>query len=233
MFSGGSRDWLYDLLAPPLILVAPFLSFVNYNDYSYAAPEIWLAVAALIVAGLLSGAVMALGGTWLRIIGTAGLVTLYVDFQSEWFDDQPALRVPAFALGMLLLCWVVRDNLHRITLPVFATILATAVVFPGSSGEASFERPDRDADAQGASDPPSWVVVHLIFDEFIGIEGIPSEASNGTEVRGMLRSFLQENGFYVFGRAYSRFAYTRNAIPNTLNSASVPENPHFVVGPPP
>lgn len=222
-----------DFLSPPLILVTPFISFIKHNDYSYTAPELWICAAGLVAFGLLCGAVMALGGTWLRVLGTAGLLTLFVDFQSEWFDEQPALRVLAFAVGMLLLCWVVRDNLHRITLPVFATMLAAAAVFPGSSGEASFDRPDRDADARGASDPPSSVVVHLIFDEFIGIEGIPSEASNGTEARGMLRSFLQDNGFYVFGRAYSRFAYTRNAIPNILNSTSVPENAYFVVGPRP
>ena len=39
---------------------------------------------------------MTLGGQWARIILTAGLVTLFVDFQFDWLDKQPEFRVPAF-----------------------------------------------------------------------------------------------------------------------------------------
>jgi hypothetical protein len=77
---------IYDFLAPPLILVTAFISFVNHNDYSYAAPELWLCLAGLVALGLLYGAVMALGGTWLRVLGTAALVTLFVDLQFEVLD---------------------------------------------------------------------------------------------------------------------------------------------------
>ena len=102
---------IYDLLAPPLILVTPFIDFTQHNGYGYTAPEFWICVAGLVAIGLLSGLVMALGGTWLRVLGTAGLLTLFVDFQTEWFDDQPALWLPAVALVMLVLCWVVRSKL--------------------------------------------------------------------------------------------------------------------------
>jgi hypothetical protein len=67
-----------------------------------------------------------------------------------------------------------------------------------------------------------------IFDEFTGIEGIPPEVSDENGVQHKLRSFLVKNGFQVFGRAYSRFHRTVNAIPNALNYASVPDESHFV-----
>ena len=75
---------------------------------------------------------------------------------------------------------------------------------------------------------PRRSIIHLIFDEFIGIEGIPPEAAAGNAVRHSLRSFLHENGFRVFGRAYSRFHRTDNAIANMLNYASMPKEAYFI-----
>jgi hypothetical protein len=228
MPSKSRRDLIYDLLAPPLILATPFASFVNYNDYGFARTEVWLILGGLIALGLLSGVVMALGGQWARIILTTGLVTFFVDLQFDWLDQQPEFRVPAFGIGMLLLSWLLRAQLSRITMPVFATMLVATLVLPGSSG-ASFSHPGQRLNARTTPVSARPVVVHLILDEFIGVAGIPS-TSNGEAVRARLRSLLLENGFRVFGHAYSRFVYTTNAIPNTLNYASVPKNAHFIEG---
>jgi hypothetical protein len=227
--AGARSSTIYDLLSPPLILLTPFISFINHNDYSYSAPELWLCVAGLTALGLLCHVVMAPGGTWLRVLGTAGLLTLFFDLQFDWFDTPPRLWVPAFGIGILLLCGLVREHLSRITAPVFATMLAAGLLFQGGSSERSVQAEARRADAQAIRPAPP-VVIHLIFDEFIGLEGIPPEAPGGSAVRHSLRSLLLENGFQVFGRAYSRFHYTNNAIPNMLNYASVPEEAYFTEG---
>jgi hypothetical protein len=220
----------YDLLAPPLILLTPFISFINHNDYSYSFPELWLCVAGLIALGLLCGVVMAVGGTWLRVVGTAGLLMLFVDLQFEEFATLPRLWFWGFGILTLLLCAVVREHLSRITAPVFATMLVISLLLPGSSNGRSARVQARHGDAPAMLEPAPPVIVHLIFDEFIGIEGIPPEAPEGHTVRHSLRSFLLENGFRVFGRAYSRFHRTDNAIPNSLNYSSVPEEAYFIEG---
>jgi hypothetical protein len=231
MLSRFRRDLIYDLLAPPLILATPFISFVNYNDYGFAGMEIWLVLGGLIALGLLCGVVMTLGGQWARIIVTAGLLTLFVDFQFDWLDKQPELRVPAFAIGMLLLSWLLRAQLSRITAPVFATMLVATLVLPGFSGAADspFDEPGARPEARTTPVPAPPVVVHLILDEFIGLAGIPS-IPEGEATREQLQSFFHDNGFLVFGNAYSRFVHTRNAISNALNYASVPSNGHFIKG---
>ncbi len=86
----------------------------------------------------------------------------------------------------------------------------------------------RRGDTQAVLWPAPPAIIHLIFDELIGIEGIPPEAAAGNAVRHSLRSFLHENGFRVFGRAYSRFHRTDNAIANMLNYASMPKEAHFI-----
>jgi hypothetical protein len=122
---------IYDLLAPPLILLTPFISFITHNDYSYSLPELWLCVAGLIALGLLCSVVMTLGGTWLRVLGTAALLTLFVDLQFEQFDSLSPLLVLGCGIGILLFCGLLREHLSRITVPVFATMLAASLAFPG------------------------------------------------------------------------------------------------------
>jgi hypothetical protein len=72
-----------DLVSPPLILVTPFISFIQHNDYSYTAAEFWVCVAGLGAIGLLCGAIVPLVGIWWRIVATAALLTLFVDVQFE------------------------------------------------------------------------------------------------------------------------------------------------------
>ena len=226
------RDLLYDLLAPPLILATPFVSFVDHNEYGYGAAEIWISLAGVVAAGLLCGLAIVLGRPWVRVLGTAGLLTLFVDLQFDWLDHQRYVRGLGLGLGLLLLCWLLREHLSRITAPVFATMLAAGLLFQGGSGEGSVEAQPRRADAPAMPTPAPPIVVHLIFDEFIGIEGIPRKVPDGTAVRHSLRSFFHSNGFEVFGRAYSRFHRTDNSIPNLLNYVSVPVEALFTEGKP-
>ena len=63
--------------------------------------------------------------------------------------------------------------------------------------------------------------MHIILDEHIGIEGIP-DVPGGRETKALIKSFFQSHGFRLFGHAYSRYANTRNSIPNMLNYTSLP-----------
>ena len=133
--AGARAGTIYDLLAPPLILVTPFIDFTQHNGYGYAAPEFWICVAGLAAIGLLSGLIMALGGTWLRVLGTAGLLTLFVDLQFDWFDSLPHLWVPVGLLGAILLCWLTRKHLSRVVTAMFAAMLAPTLALYVLGGE--------------------------------------------------------------------------------------------------
>jgi hypothetical protein len=223
MIRAGARTGaIYDLLAPPLILVTPFIDFTQHNGYGYATPEFWICVAGLAAIGLVSGIIMALGGTWLRVLGTAGLLTLFVDLQFDWFDSLPHLWVPAGLLGAILLCWLTRKHLSRVVTAIFAAMLAPTLALYVLGGELTSSNIARmrtgvdPAPANGLS-----TIVHIVLDEHMGIEGIP-EVPDGRETKALIKSFFQSHGFHLFGQAYSRYADTRNSIPNMLNYASQP-----------
>jgi hypothetical protein len=221
---------LYDLLGPPLILVTPFISFASYNGYSYTATEFWICVTGLVGIGLLCSAVMALGGTWLRVLGTAGLITLFIDLQFEVLEEQPWLRVPAFGIGVLALCWLARQHLSRIITPVFATMLVCTVALHLLGGATSSSPARTHAAVKPAGNNDLATIVHIILDEHIGIEGIPPDVQHGRETKALLKSFFRSYGFRLFGHAYSRYDGTRDSIPNMLNYTSQPLNRAWVKG---
>ena len=90
------------LLAAPLILLTPFASFIGFRGYSYLSPEIALAFGMLVAAGLICGLVMLVDGWLVRALVLAVLLTLFIDFQFEWFKDFGKLTVIA-AFGAFFL----------------------------------------------------------------------------------------------------------------------------------
>jgi hypothetical protein len=202
-------------------LITPFIAFANYNSYSYTSPELWICIGGLTAIGLLCGAIMTVGGPWLRVLVTVGLVILFIDLQFDILDHRPWRLVPLVGVCILLLGWLAREHLSRITTPVFATILASTLVLAGLE-RAAPPRPESRPEVVPASTMPT--VIHILLDEHIGIEGIPSDLQHGPEIKAMLKSFFRSHGFRLFGRAYSRYAHTQNSIPNTLNYTSEPVN---------
>ena len=161
-------------------------------------------------------------GTWLRVLGTAGLLTLFVDLQFDWFDSLPHLWVPVGLLGAILLCWLTRKHLSRVVTAIFAAMLAPTVALYALGGEqtsSSIARTRAGVDPAPANGLPT--IVHIILDEHIGIEGIP-DVPDGRETKALIKSFFRSHGFRLFGHAYSRYADTRNSIPSMLNYTSQP-----------
>ena len=212
MPSRSRRDLIYDLLAPPLILTTPFASFVNYNDYGFARMEVWLVLGGLIALGLLCGSCHDAG----RTMGAH-----HRDRRAPDLVRRLPVRLARQAAGASRSGFRYRHA---------AAELASARAIES-------DHDPRFRNDAGGDFGPSWsfggtrpsailvsawtpgrrrypappVVVHLIFDEFIGLAGIPS-IPDGEAARDQLRSFFLDNGFLVFGHAYSRFVHTRNAI---------------------
>jgi hypothetical protein len=109
---------------------------------------------------------------WLRVLGTAGLLTLCVDLQFDWLDTMPHLWVPTLGTGVLLLCWLGRDHLSRIVALTAATVLASTFVlsvFEHTESSRLTELRASDQPAVANGDP---TLVHILLDEHIGVEGI-------------------------------------------------------------
>jgi len=209
-------------LAAPLILLTPFSSFIGYNGYSGLSPEIALVVGMLVVVGLICGFVMLVGGWPTRALVLASLITLFIDFQFDWFKDFGKLTVMAAFGPVFLFSYVLREHIIRIVSTVFGTMFLLTLVLP--AGRAGSDRvPQRMS-----GDPSLPRIAHLILDAQIGIEGIPTDVEHGEQTKADLKRFYEEHGFRLFGRAYSHYLRSYNSISNLLNFSSANNDGLFV-----
>jgi hypothetical protein len=226
MRSRSDHDLVYHLWAPAFLIFTPFISFVTYHRYSYTAPEIWISLAGLAAIALLCGLAGIAGGWPVRVILTAVLLVLWVDLQFDWLDKPnptPKFRVMGVFLVVLIVSFAMRSHLSRIVAAMFATMLVFTVVLGSVGGGASMDaRPAAISKPHPPAHPQLPILVHLILDEHIGVEGIPDDVPHGREMRGFLRDFFETYGFRVFARAYSHYANTYNSLANLVNFSSKP-----------
>ena len=217
---GIRAGWAY-LLAGPFLLLAPLTTFVAHAGYPFYAPELLLCLVAVGGAGLVCGAIMASGPSWLRILGATGLVSVVIDVQSGWFAALGLRKASVIVFAVAALCWLLRERLGQLLAVVSGVLWLTSFLVPAS---ATWKLDG--AATSGAADRAPFV--QIILDEHIGIEGIPEEFDPGGVFATRIRETLAQRGFTVFTRAYSRYDNTGRSIPAALNFASPGEANPFV-----
>jgi len=161
----------------------------------------------------------------LRCVTYSVLITLFIDFQFDVLRSW-ATPVAAVALAAFAAAWLVRKHVGVILLTVFATINGATVIMPVGSVVGRHLAAGQD-EARPRAELP--ILVHLILDEHIGIEGIPTDIPGGVQTRDALLAFFRDYGFRVFGGAYSRYFDSTPSISSVLNfeSSSLPEDRHY------
>lgn len=194
-------------IAPFLLLITPFAVFVQHQQYGFSHPEVLIFVPALGAVALLLGAGAARSRVF-EVIVIAGLLTLFADVQLEEPGEE---RLLAGFVALSAVLWVLRQHAARIISSMMATVLALSLLPQRSEAGPS------DAPAPAAR-PDLPLVLHVVLDEYIGIEGLPEDLAPESFKRG-LESFFVDRGFRLFGRAYSEYSSTLWSLSHLLNLA--------------
>ncbi len=220
--------------APALVLSAPFISFLRYNNYDLWRPESLLCIAFFVALGLLASGVIALRPDALRPIVIALILVFYVDVQFrsasterialllEWplLWKYKGMVVIGLALMLLLflssLTWLFRRHLGVIVSTFFGVFLVASILLP-VGGLPNGETLDRIGPVR-ADLPP---VVHLVLDGQIGLDGLPRDIPGSQELRRELEAFYERFGFTVFGGAFSHYSATFESLSNLVNGQAV------------
>jgi len=218
------REWLYGLAAPVLLLLSPLVVFLKHNEYGIQRAESLFALGLFLVVGLLLGLIMLLGRTPARVVILALLATHILDMQMVGLKPLLAL---ATALAVSILTWILRRHALRLATVIGAVMLLTSLFMPGGRLIVRHESPATGSPAR--SDLP--LVLHLIMDEHIGIEGIPAEFDPDAKLAASMRDFFVDNGFEVYGRAYSRYFHTEESVSNLVNFDASAEPSRYFNGP--
>jgi len=220
----GAIEWLCSLIAPPLLLLIPFATFLSHHDYSLFQPEaLRVAIVVAAVGGIL-GLACAIVGRWLLVAIVAVLATLLMDVQTEWWDSWSPWLFATFGVWVLLGA-LLRGYWARLTASVCAVSLLISIVTP--AGERRTYPTTAESESTRAAGPP--IVLHIVLDAQIGIEGIPSEFDPTGAIASAMSHFYRDAGFQVFGRTYGRYFDSNESIPNMLNFAAPKFPRKFIV----
>lgn len=193
-------------LAPFLVLFAPFLSYAQYQNHGFGNSDVLVFALILAVVSLLL-AMAAVRWPLLNVIVLAGLLTFLVDIQSA---DLGLKRLGLLFIGLGLLLYLLRRHASRIVASGMVALVVSLLLLPVRFEAKTTGTPH----AQGRGDLP--LVVHLLLDEMIGVEGIPEELAPPGFKRD-LEAFFVERGFRLFGRAYSQYPATVFSVAQLLN----------------
>ena len=189
-----------------LVLATPFIVYVEHQGYGVDRPDVLIVLGAAAVIGSILGAASVLS----PVVGAAALATVLA-----FFADIQALDPGLTRLGLLflVLCgvlWVLRRHAASLVSLVMAIVLATSLLAPETQAVSGGPAP-----AAGGDRP---LVVHLVLDEHVGLEGLRSAPVPDAFAR-RVESFFVERGFRLFARAYSEHDSTVPSLGHLLNFA--------------
>ena len=189
-------------LAASVCLIASFANFLNFNGYPVAEPEVAIAVLVLACIGIALGILCARLKPRERALLMALFLAIVVEIN---IDGGPLLIVGTIGVALLL-----KNRSIAAAGITFSVVLlfqtAQAIVAPGVDLPAPMQ-------AKAKALP---VIVHVILDEGIGIEGLPSDMPETVEAATWGRDKLIADGFVVFGAAFAQHMYTVNSVPTIL-----------------
>ena len=216
MLSKLYRHWRY-LLIGPFMLTVFLTPFLIFSGIPLLAPVSLLTYLFLTVLGLLAGFFMIIGGPLAQALFGSLAITLFIFYQ---IDSLPELSfklryiyvgLPLSAILAIML-YSIRKHIEQFLFIIFGVLWVGAFfqVTPPFSTNLNQESEQKT----DTSLPP---YIHIILDEHIGIEGIPGYADPGQKYGTKLKNNYIEQGFLVFGRAYSRYHMTKDSTASFLN----------------
>jgi hypothetical protein len=202
------RVVLQKACAPFLILLTPFIVFLQYHGYRYTDPGAGICLLVLALLALALGTASTISPV-LELVVIAGLLTLLADLQ--FHPPKGVIGLGIIFAGLVGVLWVLRQHAVRIVTVAMAAMLLSSILLPTRSFAA---RPDHAAAVRRHGDGP--LIVHLVLDEQIGIEGFPADITPPA-FRSQLKPFFVDRGFLLFGRAYSEYFNTYRSLAAVLN----------------
>ena len=223
MWNQISIGWGRVLLLPAMILLTPFLIFLDHFFYDWSDSSTLFSLVIMTGVSLMCSFMMVAGGRIWHSLIVSGLLTFFLDIQFEWIEGAGLLAKYVWlgtAIGVFTISWVLKENFFRIATVIF-TVFFVVTLGQGFLSKPAynlhFKKPLSGTVAQSLPR-----MIHLVLDAHIGIEGIPQDTALGQQMKADLKSFYQKNGFVVFGGAYSHYPLTFRSISHLLNFSASP-----------
>ena len=203
-----------------LLLLATLTTFLSANDYPVFSAEAGILALAAAIAGVLLALTAFLVGRPVAALILGAAVAFCIDLLFGLKAFKPLLViVPVLCMAFAFL---LRNHVASIVAVSSAVLLVSTLVIPvtdsraiqqnGKGAESAAQAPERRAELP--------VLLHLILDEHIGVDGIPLEIDGAATAAENLRAFYLQRGFRLYADAYSEYFDTELSVPRVLNFSS-------------
>ncbi len=203
---------ILQLIAPILLLAAPFVGFLQYHEYSIFTAEVAVLMSVMIVFGAVLGTFSLVAGRFVSTAIITALGLFFIDFQFGGFLRSGTWMAIAGSL-IFLASYLTHHHVAQVVTAMFGTILVSTLVLMVT--EKTPAQPAQEYDSTPSSGLP--VVVHLILDEHVGLDGFPREIETADNLRRIVQSSYHRNNFSTFEAAYGEYHHTSNALGHLLN----------------
>ncbi|MGV7221167.1 MAG: hypothetical protein ACQ9MH_06565 [Nitrospinales bacterium] len=203
----NQSTWTF-FAAPSLLLFAPLIVFICYHDLSFSSPEILLIMFGMLLFGLAFGLIIKRFGS----IGQLLVLTCLLELSLDLIIDFELIGKIVCAITAFLFSWIFREKAPKILTLVFSIFIISVLAFPSKQLSPTLEHNETISSENDL--PP---VIHLILDGHIGVEGLPENLDQGRRSKKDIISFYANNGFHLYGNAYSHFDKTLNSVSSLLN----------------
>ena len=123
-----------------------------------------------------------------------------------------ALLIASVLFGLL---WLIHSKANTVLIAMFGGIIVGIFFLPFFPNVQEFAETQPPDSAKTANLP---IYVHIVLDEHTGIEGFDDEIDKQKAVKQSAKDLYINNGFRLFGRAYSQYRDTYSSLSAALNS---------------
>jgi len=212
--TANNKLQLYDFFAALFILSAPYLHFVNYQDFRFEYLNVLVLACFALIAGAGAALMRLVSLPAVRVLFFSLLLLYFIDVQFDWFQGWGGRKLKVTVSAVVIVGWSLRRHLSEILMVTFGVIIVGTLA--ASLIEQSFDGSLRTANAVTPNEDLP-IYVHIILDEQIGIEAFDENIENQNAIKGELTAFFTEYGFRVFGRAFSHYYNSSESISSVLN----------------
>jgi hypothetical protein len=189
-------------------------NFLRFEQYPFFRLEVLITVSIGAAAAALFGLAYQAGNMLPPVacrLSRAALIAALVAYGFALITTEAYTLLAAAIAATLSLLYGSR---------ILAVLSMLAVMTIASSSLGLGQQTEEPFVSSGKVRPSSGTspaIVHIILDEHIGLEGLPTGSATTPGLKQALHRFYVENGFKLFGGAYSRNFKTIRSIPFVLN----------------
>ncbi len=202
---------LKKVATPLIVLLCPLIYFIKFFHVPWWHPDI----AVLITLTLCVSAAFSLLLWRAQFISNTLILTLLLVMALSFFPAfQSLFWFDVLVLTTLIVVTLLSENVLTLILSMASVFCILLICLPVGNQFDTVHLSNKENIKFNANLPP---IIHIVLDEHIGVNAIPTDLHQGQQLQDYLRQFYVGNGFRLYENAYSRYSRTYDSIPNLLN----------------